>query len=268
MAINARDAMPEGGRLLLETSNAVLDEAYVATNPDTQAGPYVMLAISDTGSGMAPEVRERVFEPFFTTKDVGKGTGLGLSMVYGFVSQSGGHARIQSEVGAGTVVRLYLPREVSIPAVAEAAAPTSPALPTGTETILFVEDDPMVRQHTGKQIVGLGYAIMMAEDAAEALSLVDDGYVPDLLFTDVVMPGGMNGRQLASKLRERWPELRVLYTSGYAHGQLAIDGESVPSKYVLSKPYRRADLAAKLRDVLDEPAPSEMAFGGGLTSRP
>jgi CheY-like chemotaxis protein len=175
-------------------------------------------------------------------------------MVYGFVNQSGGHARIQSEVGVGTVVRLYLPRSMAAPETAD-AEPASPAeLPTGKETILFVEDDPMVRQHTGKQIVGLGYAILMAENATEALALIDDGYVPDLLFTDVVMPGGVNGRQLALKLRERWPELRVLYTSGYAHGQLTIDGESVPSKYVLGKPYRRADLAAKLREVLDEPA--------------
>jgi CheY-like chemotaxis protein len=213
-----------------------------------------MIAVGDTGCGMPPEVVARAFEPFFTTKDVGKGTGLGLSMVYGFVNQSGGHARIHSEVGVGTVVRLYLPRSMTAPETAE-AEPASPAeLPTGKETILFVEDDPMVRQHTGKQIVGLGYAILMAENATEALALIDDGYVPDLLFTDVVMPGGVNGRQLALKLRERWPELRVLYTSGYAHGQLTIDGESVPSKYVLGKPYRRADLAAKLREVLDEPA--------------
>src|SRR5262249_40241688 len=130
-------------------------------------------------------------------------------------------------------------------------------LPRGCETILFVEDDPMVREHTGRQIVGLGYAVITAESAIEALRLADDGYVPDLLFTDVVMPGGMNGRQLALKLRERWPHLGVRYTAGYAHGQLTIDGESVPSKYVLGKPYRRADLAAKLREVLDEPPVEE-----------
>ena len=254
LAVNARDAMPEGGRLTIETANVEFDDKRVEAFPESKAGQYVMIAVGDTGCGMPPEVVARAFEPFFTTKDVGKGTGLGLSMVYGFVNQSGGHARIYSEVGVGTVVRLYLPRSMMAPEMAE-AEPASPAeLPTGKETILFVEDDPMVRQHTGKQIVGLGYAILMAENATEALALIDDGYVPDLLFTDVVMPGGVNGRQLALKLRERWPELRVLYTSGYAHGQLAIDGELVPSKYVLGKPYRRADLAAKLREVLDEPA--------------
>ena len=195
---------------------------------------------------------ERAFEPFFTTKDVGKGTGLGLSMVYGFVKQSGGHVRIQSEVGAGTVVRLYLPRSEAVAAKTDTAPALAPELPKGSETILFVEDDPMVRQHTGMQIVGLGYAIVAAENAAEALALVDDGCVPDLLFTDVVMPGGMNGRQLALRLRERWPRLRVLYTSGYAAGALTIDGETVPTKYVLGKPYRRRELAAKLREVLDE----------------
>jgi CheY-like chemotaxis protein len=210
--------------------------------------------VRDTGCGMPPDVLARAFEPFFTTKDVGKGTGLGLSMVYGFVRQSGGHVRIQSEVGAGTVVQLYLPRSM-IAAVAADAAPLAPQdLPAGKETILFVEDDPLVRQHTGRQIVALGYAIIAAENANEALALIEDGCVPDLLFTDVVMPGGMNGRQLALKLRQRWPRLRVLYTSGYAHGRLEIDGESVPSKYVLGKPYRRGDLAAKLREVLDEPA--------------
>jgi CheY-like chemotaxis protein len=155
------------------------------------------------------------------------------------------------------VVRLYLPRSAEVEAAASAAPPSARELPRGSETILFVEDDPMVREHTGRQIVGLGYAVITAESAVEALRLADNGYVPDLLFTDVVMPGGMNGRQLALKLRERWPSLRVLYTSGYAHGQLTIDGESVPSKYVLGKPYRRADLAAKLREILDEPAADE-----------
>ena len=175
-------------------------------------------------------------------------------MVYGFIKQSGRHARIQSEVGNGTVVRFYVPRAIVAEVVAGSAAPAqSTELPRGKETILFVEDDPMVRQYTGQQIVGLGYEVITAENAVEALVLVETGAAPDLLFTDVVMPGGMNGRQLALKLRERWPNLRVLYTSGYAHEHLPIDGESVPSKYVLSKPYRRADLAAKLRDALDDP---------------
>ena len=253
LAVNARDAMPNGGRLTIETANVEFDAEQLIALPEGRPGPYVMVAVGDTGCGMTAEVAARAFEPFFTTKDVGKGTGLGLSMVYGFVTQSGGHVRITSEVGVGTVARLYLPRSAVVAASADAAPPAVRELPRGCETILFVEDDPMVREHTGRQIVGLGYAVITAENAIEALKLADDGYVPDLLFTDVVMPGGMNGRQLALKLRERWPRLRVLYTSGYAHGQLTIDGESVPSKYVLGKPYRRADLAAKLREVLDEP---------------
>jgi signal transduction histidine kinase len=254
LAVNARDAMPGGGRLTIETANAELDAEQAATMPDLVSGDYVIIAVHDTGGGMPPEVVARAFEPFFTTKDVGKGTGLGLSMVYGFVKQSGGQVRITSEVGAGTTVRIYLPRSTVGPHETEAVPAEAKTLPRGSETILFVEDDPMVRQHIGRQIVSLGYAVVVAENAAHAIEQADDGCVPDLLFTDVVMPGGMNGRQLALKLRKRWPSLRVLYTSGYAHGRLTIDGESVPSKYVLGKPYRRADLAAKLRDVLDEPA--------------
>jgi len=257
LAVNARDAMPSGGRITIETTNVELDAEQMIAFPEGRPGQYVMVAVSDTGCGMTPEVVARAFEPFFTTKDVGKGTGLGLSMVYGFVKQSGGQIRITSDVGVGTVVRVYLPRSAEVTAAAGAAPTAARDLPRGCETILFVEDDPMVREHTGKQIVGLGYAVITAENAIEAMQLADDGYVPDLLFTDVVMPGGMNGRQLALKLRARWPQLRVLYTSGYAHGQLTIDGESVPSKYVLSKPYRRADLAAKLREVLDEPVAEE-----------
>jgi len=256
LAVNARDAMPNGGRLTIEMSNVTLDDERMTAFPEGKAGQYVMVTVTDTGCGMSADVVARAFEPFFTTKDVGKGTGLGLSMVYGFVKQSGGQVHMTSEVGIGTVVRLYLPRSPEVAETASLAPAGAGELPRGCETILFVEDDSMVREHTGKQIVGLGYAVITAESAIDALRLADDGYVPDLLFTDVVMPGGMNGRQLALKLRERWPHLRVLYTSGYANGQLTIDGESVPSKYVLGKPYRRADLAAKLREVLDE-SPAE-----------
>jgi PAS domain S-box-containing protein len=256
LAVNARDAMPNGGKLTIETTNAELDAAQAADNPEIKAGQYVMIVVSDTGVGMTPEVVARAFEPFFTTKDVGKGTGLGLSMVYGFVKQSGGGVRIESEVGRGTAVRLYLPRSTAVATPAETAPASPRELPSGKETILFVEDDAMVRKHTGGQIISLGYTVVTADNAAEAIAHVENGCMPDLLFTDVVMPGGMNGRQLALKLRERWPNLRVLYTSGYAHGRLTIDGESVPAKYVLGKPYRRADLAAKLREVLDEPADS------------
>src|SRR5205807_1654765 len=233
LAVNARDAMPNGGTLTIETANVEFDVEQAAAYPEIKPGQFVMIAVGDTGSGMPPEVVVRAFEPFFTTKDVGKGTGLGLSMVYGFVKQSGGHARIYSEVGIGTVVRLYLPRSAAATTTASPAPASASKLPTGDETILFVEDDPMVREHTGRQIVGLGYAVMAAENGAEALAMVDNGCVPDLLFTDVVMPGGMNGRQLALRLRKRWPRLRVLYTSGYAHGALTIDGEAVATKYVL-----------------------------------
>ena len=249
LAVNARDAMPDGGRITIETFNTVLDAQEAEITP----GDYVVIAVHDTGCGMAPDVVARAFEPFFTTKDVGKGTGLGLSMVYGFVKQSGGHVRLSSDVGKGTVVRLYLPRSAVAGATVNGARSAPLALPRGEEMILFVEDDPMVRQHTERQIATLGYRVVTAENAAAALAHVEEGCQPDLLFTDIVMPGGVNGRQLAQKLRLRWPTLRVLYTSGYARGTLDVDGEQVPSKYVLGKPYRRSDLANKLREVLDEP---------------
>jgi nitrogen-specific signal transduction histidine kinase/ActR/RegA family two-component response regulator len=254
LAVNARDAMPGGGQLTIETTNVRFDSGDVALDPDLKIGDYVAIAVQDNGCGMTPDVKERAFEPFFTTKDVGKGTGLGLSMVYGFVKQSGGHVRISSEAGSGTVVRLYLPRAAAENTRSESAPSAQSALPTGDETILFVEDDPMVRQHTERLILTLGYRVVTAESAVSALAQVEEGCRPDLLFTDIVMPGGVNGRQLALRLRQRWPDLRVLYTSGYAHGSLAVDGESVPSRHVLGKPYRRADLANKLRAVLDEPA--------------
>jgi signal transduction histidine kinase/ActR/RegA family two-component response regulator len=253
LAVNARDAMPDGGRITIETFNIVIDAQEAKTNPESNPGDYVVVAVHDTGCGMPPDIVARAFEPFFTTKDVGKGTGLGLSMVYGFVKQSGGHVRLSSEVGKGTVVRLYLPRSAVAGATVNGARSAPLALPRGEETILFVEDDPMVRQHTERQIVTLGYRVITAENAAAALAHVEEGCQPDLLFTDIVMPGGVNGRQLAQKLRLRWPTLRVLYTSGYARGTLDVDGEQVPSKYVLGKPYRRSDLANKLREVLDEP---------------
>ena len=253
LAVNARDAMPNGGGLTIETANAELDENYPSSNPDVRAGSYVMIAIADTGSGMAPDVLARAFEPFFTTKDVGEGTGLGLSMVYGFIKQSEGHVRIYSEVGVGTVVRLYLPRsrDAAVPSVT-----TPPVeLPTGTETILLVEDDALVRAYASAQLAALGYRVVAAEDARRAIEMVEHGCAPDLLFTDMIMPGGMNGRELAEHLRRRHPGLKVLYTSGYAHG--AMTGEpagTVQVRHLLGKPYRRHDLATKVREVLDEPA--------------
>jgi PAS domain S-box-containing protein len=251
LAVNARDAMPDGGQLTIETANTELDESYAASNPDVRPGAYVMIAIADRGCGMAPDVLARVFEPFFTTKDVGKGTGLGLSMVYGFIKQSEGHVRIYSEVGAGTVVRLYLPRsrEVAVPAV---AAPVE--LPTGSETILLVEDDSLVRAFASTQLGALGYRVVTAEHARRAIEMVERGCAPDLLFTDMIMPGGMNGRELAEQLRRRNPSLKVLYTSGYAHNAMTGEAAAAQVMHLLGKPYRRRDLAIKVREVLDEPA--------------
>jgi CheY-like chemotaxis protein len=253
LAVNARDAMQEGGRLTIETSNVELDDDYMAADPDMTPGPYVMVAVSDTGTGMAPDVVARAFEPFFTTKDVGKGTGLGLSMVYGFIKQTGGQVRIYSEVGVGTVVRLYLPRSENL-AIAVAAPSTAPAeLPTGTELILLVEDDALVRAYTESQLSALGYRVVSAENAQRAIEAVELGCHPDLLFTDMVMPGGMNGRELAKGLCRRWPDLKVLYTSGYAHNAFNSTPEDAEEiRHLLGKPYRRRDLAAKVREVLDE----------------
>ncbi len=255
LAVNARDAMPRGGRITIETANVELDDGYAAMNTDVTPGEYVMVAVGDTGTGMAPEVVARAFEPFFTTKEQGRGTGLGLSMVYGFVKQSGGHVRIYSELGVGTVVRLYLPR--SEIAAEASVVPHKPQgdLPTGAETILLVEDDPLVRRHTETQLASLGYQVIAAENADQALDRVGNGTMPDLLFTDIVMPGSMNGRELAERLRERWPMLKVLYTSGFSHGMLDTRlGGQVAGKHLLDKPFRRRDLANKVREVLDEPA--------------
>jgi PAS domain S-box-containing protein len=254
LAVNARDAMPQGGRISIETANVELDGSFAAMNAEVKPGEYVMVSVSDTGTGMPPEVVARAFEPFFTTKDVGRGTGLGLSMVYGFAKQSGGHARIYSEPGMGTVVRLYLPRS-DVPAETTAARQrVTNELPTGGETILLVEDDSLVRKHTEGQLLALGYQVIAAENADEALVCVDNGAMPDLLFTDIVMPGSMNGRELAEHLRQRWPLLKVLYTSGFSHGMLdtTLDGQSV-GKHLLGKPFRRRERAAKVREVLDEP---------------
>ena len=253
LAVNARDAMPHGGRLTIETANAELDEEFAADTPDVRAGSYVMVAVGDTGAGMSRDVLAHAFEPFFTTKEVGKGTGLGLSMVYGFVKQSEGHVRIYSEVGVGTVVRLYLPRSKELATAATAPAAASAEMPMGTETILLVEDDSLVRTYAAAQLRSLGYHVVAAENAQRAIEAVEQGCVPDLLFTDMIMPGGMNGRDLAEHLRRCRPGLKVLYTSGYAHS--AIDGRpdsTGTAGHLLGKPYRRRGLATKVREVLDE----------------
>jgi len=257
MAINARDAMPHGGKLLLETRNVVLDEAYAAANPDAIPGPYLMLAVSDTGTGMPAAVRDRVFEPFFTTKgDDGKGTGLGLSMVYGFVKQSGGHIKIYSEEGHGTTVRLYLP-----PAVVEDSvpAPLPVPIPSGHETILVVEDDALVRDFVVAQLRTLGYAPIAAANGLEALACVRSGAAFDLLFTDVIMPGGISGRDLADEIEKLRPGTRVLYTSGYTDNAINHHGRLDEGVLLLSKPYRKSELARLVRVALGDAAETALA---------
>jgi PAS domain S-box-containing protein len=249
LSINARDAMPKGGQLTLETHNAFLDEAYAAENPDVVPGPYVMVAVSDTGSGIAPEIRDKVFEPFFTTKDTGKGTGLGLSMVFGFIKQSGGHVKIYSEVGHGTAVKMYLPRARG---VADAVADAAPArVRGGTETVLVVEDDALVRTNVVMQLSSLGYKTIEATSGPEALRAVEAGGAVDLLFTDVVIPGGMNGRELADEIGRKKPEIKVLFTSGYTQNAIVHHGRLDAGVLLLGKPYRKTDLARMVRVALD-----------------
>ena len=250
LAINARDAMPDGGKLMLETGNVVLDESYVSTNPDVRPGPYVLIAVSDTGAGIPAPIRDKVLEPFFTTKEVGKGTGLGLSMVYGFAKQTGGHLRIYSEEGLGTTIRLYLP-QASDGQAAAATTPSSTAAAGGSETVLVVEDDRMVRDYVVAQLASLGYTPLVAADGAAALQLADAGAAFDLLFTDVIMPGGLNGRQLAEEIGRRRPGTKVLYTSGYTENAIVHHGRLDPGVALLAKPYRKTDLARKIREVLE-----------------
>ena len=250
LGVNARDAMPDGGKLTFETSNVVLDESYAKANPEAKPGSYVMVAVSDTGTGIPEAIRDKVMQPFFTTKEVGKGTGLGLSMVYGFIKQSDGHIKIYSEVGHGTAVKLYLPRSSKDAANGPAVVPPV-AIPRGSETILVVEDDEAVRASVIAQLQSLGYATISASDGPEALALVDGGARFDLLFTDIILPGGMNGRQLSERMAARVRPLKVLYTSGYTEDAIVHHGRLDPGVALLNKPYRKVDLARKLRAVLD-----------------
>ncbi|WP_416398547.1 response regulator [Allohahella sp. A8] len=249
LAINARDAMPNGGKLTLETANTHLDELYVLTQPDLPAGQYVLLAISDTGTGMPAEVMERAFDPFYTTKLDGKGTGLGLSMAYGFTKQSGGHIRIYSELDKGSTFKIYLPRSYE----AEAEMPLAAGGPVvgGTETILVAEDDPAVRSTAVSMLQGLGYRVLQAEDGQSALSVLKSGAPVHLLFTDVVMPGPVSSTDLAAKARALRPDILVLYTSGYTQNAIVHGGRLDPGVELLSKPYRREDLARKVRQIFE-----------------
>jgi PAS domain S-box-containing protein len=251
LCINARDAMAGSGKLTIVIDNAVLDEAYSRAHAEVAPGQYVMIAVSDTGSGMSPEVLHKAFDPFFSTKPEGKGTGLGLSMVFGFVKQSGGHVGIASEVGAGTTVRLYLPR--CLDAVDGPAAVDDGQVVGGAETVLVVDDNEAVRDVSVELLTGLGYQVLKAHDAAGAMSIVDSGLRIDLLFTDVVMPGPLSAPELASRARSRLPALGVLFTSGYADSAIVHDGRLDPDVELLGKPYTRQALARKIRQVLENP---------------
>jgi signal transduction histidine kinase/ActR/RegA family two-component response regulator len=258
LCVNARDAMADGGRLTIETLNASLDDDYAAHHDDAVAGQFVVIAVSDTGPGMSPEIRERAFDPFFTTKDVGKGTGLGLSQVYGFVRQSGGHVKIYSEPGAGATVKVYLPRYFG-PESGEAHrrdtddASEAPRAIAG-EAILVVEDEEQVRRISADALRDLGYAVVEAGNGAEALQHLRHHAPFDLLFTDVVMPD-LNGRQLVDMVRVQWPEMRVLYTTGYTRNAIVHNGVLDPDVDLLTKPFTVQQLARKVRAVLDAPPP-------------
>jgi PAS domain S-box-containing protein len=254
LAVNARDAMPDGGKVTIETANCALDEAYVAALVEPiNAGQYVMIAVTDTGVGMDPLTLERAFDPFFTTKDTGKGTGLGLSQVHGFVRQSGGHVKIYSELGQGTTVKIYLPRYLGADDRPEAVDLQRAAVRAGgTESILVVEDDEPLRAYAIETLSELGYRVLSAPTGTAALELLDQGHDIDLLFTDVVIPGGLTGRQLANEAVRCRPGLKVLFTTGYTRNAIVHQGRLDPGVHLISKPFSFNELGAKVRAVLDD----------------
>ena len=250
LSINARDAMPGGGRLLIETRNVTLDEEYCAFNAGAVPGDYAMLAVTDAGEGIPQSMLNKVFEPFFTTKDVGKGTGLGLSMVYGFIKQSNGHVSIYSEVGLGTSVRLFLPRHEG---TVEAAVHDGKTLaPGGSEHILVVEDEPQVRANVVRQLKSLGYSVVDASDGAAGIAAFEAALPPyDLLLSDVVMPGPVSGKLLGAEVARRWPRTKVVFMSGFTEISSVRHGRLDEGSMLLSKPFRKADLARMIRQALD-----------------
>jgi CheY-like chemotaxis protein len=250
LAVNSRDAMPQGGKLTIEAANTYLDEAYSAI-AEVPAGQYVGIFVSDTGTGMTPEVASKAFDPFFTTKEVGQGTGLGLSQVYGFIKQSGGYVKIYSEVGAGTTIKIYLPRYISADRATEEKPAAIPIARANGETILVVEDDADVRSSVVEILGELGYRVIEARDGLSALRQLDAYLETRLLLTDVGLPGGMNGRQLADEALRRRPGLKVLFASGYARNAIVHHGRLDPGVELIMKPFTYAELAAKVRRVLD-----------------
>ena len=245
--------MPSGGKVTIETTNAHLDDAYVRKLAEpVKAGQYVMISVSDTGAGMDANTLQRAFEPFFTTKGIGKGTGLGLSQVYGFVRQSTGHVAIYSEIGEGTTVKIYLPRYHGEEDVAEESRrSTSDRQSLGAETILVVEDDEALRLYTVEILSDLGYSVLEAASAAAALEIIGRGPDIDLLFTDIVMPGGMNGRQLGDEATRQKPKLKVLFTTGYTANAIVHHGRLDPDVELISKPFTYETLGRKIRTILD-----------------
>jgi CheY-like chemotaxis protein len=252
LAINARDAMPSGGKLVIETNNVVLDERDIASEIGVAPGNYVRLSVSDTGSGMGPEVLARIFDPFFTTKEPGKGTGLGLSVIYGFVKQSGGRVTVYSELGKGTTVNVYLPRIARSSAEEETiATATGPAPLVTGETVLLVEDNARVRRMTARRLRNFGYVVLEADNAASAIEVLNSGKRIDLVFSDVVMPGAISGFGLAKWVRENAPSIKFLLTSGFAE-DVARSGETGETELkILRKPYTGAELAQALRAAIE-----------------
>ncbi len=254
LALNARDAMPGGGRLTIELANKVLDDEYARRHAEVTAGDYTMVAVSDTGHGMTPDIVARVFEPFFTTKADGRGTGLGLAMVFGFVKQSGGHVKIYSEPGEGTTVRLYLPRAIGAAATLLSRVSAPVELPRGSATILIVEDEPAVREVAVGILSELGYHVLEAGDGEDGLRVFGQHAAAiDLLLTDVVLPGRIRGRDLAERITAMRPEVRVLYMSGYTENSIMHHGRLDDGVQLIGKPFKREQLAQKVAEVLAQP---------------
>jgi CheY-like chemotaxis protein len=255
LAVNARDAMPKGGKLIIETANVDLDESYARTRPEATTGRHVMLAVSDTGHGMDAQVLSHLFEPFFTTKEAGKGTGLGLATVHGIVRQSGGHVSVYSEKGRGTTFKVYLPRRDEEQEPAGALAATAPSAASATETILLVEDEPSLRVMIGEILEAAGYRVLEGPSAEEALAAAGShaGSI-DLMLTDVILPR-MSGRQVAEALRTSRPETRVLYMSGYTDDAIGHHGILDPGTHFLQKPFTSDSLLRKVREILDAGRP-------------
>ncbi|MCW9035058.1 MAG: PAS-domain containing protein [Rhodospirillales bacterium] len=252
MAINSRDAMPDGGKITISVKGHYIGKA-VHGPQNIPEGEYVIVSVTDNGSGMTAKVAERAFEPFFTSKKISRGTGLGLSMVYGFTRRSGGHAEINSKLGEGTTVTLYLPRDKSQQEIYEVSAQTKNNIPHGSETILLVEDEPEVRTFTSKILEKLGYGVLQAQDGSEGIAALENNNSIDLVLTDVEMPGGMNGLDLVREVRNRWPETKTLVMSGFPDNALGQEGVEIPEGDLLPKPFEKEDIAIMVRRILDRP---------------